>query len=67
MSKRTQENLYLAVVVVLLLGVVCSLSFLCFHQYDLQWRLHLITGLMVSILVAGALAICAVVPVWLRR
>lgn len=67
MSKTVQGNLWLAVLTVVLVGLIVGLSFFCFRQFDLQWQVHLVTSAMITLLVAGILAICASAPAWMQR
>ena len=67
MSKTVQGNLWLAVLLVALFGCVVSLGVFCFRQFDMRWQLHLMTSVMLTMLVTGLLAICAVAPSWMER
>ncbi|MCX7010913.1 MAG: hypothetical protein NTY53_27350 [Kiritimatiellaeota bacterium] len=67
MSKTVQVNLWLAVLIVALLGTAVSLGVFCFRQFDLQWQMHFLTSLLATVLASGLLAICAAAPAWMPK
>lgn len=52
---------------VLLVGSGVAIIIYADRQVDLRWQAHLALSAMITILITGVIAICAVAPWWMHR
>ena len=60
-------RMILAALTLLLIGGGIAAFIYTGRQYDVLWQTHLALSAMITVLLAGVVAICAVAPWWMHR